>query len=270
MRGVCAIIGWPVRESLSPAMHNAAYRAAGLDWVYLQHAVPPTQPARALHWIRLTDAVGANVTTPHKRTVIPFLDGLAGDAATVDAVNTIARESDALIGHNTDGAGFVRFLTADAGFDPSGRTALLVGAGGAARGVALALARAGASVRVCARRRDQAEDLARDLAGVEAGRWEDPGAAELVVQATSARAGLPLDRLELGAGVLAVDLIYPLPPTPFLQAARAAGAAAYDGLGMLLHQAAFSFELWTGRPAPVEAMRAAAEAARAPQAPKPG
>lgn len=256
---VAGIIGYPVASSASPAMHNAAFARLGLDWIYLALAVPPGDGERAIRLLRALDAAGANVTMPHKRTVIEHLDALAPEAATVGAVNTIVREDDRLVGHNTDGAGFMKFL-AEIGAKPA--RALVLGGGGAARGVATALAQAGVEVRVCARDPRQAADIAALADGIEPGAWDEPGEADLVVQATPARVGLPVERLTFRPGVVAVDLIYPLPETPFVAVARGAGAAAYDGLGMLVHQAALSFELWTGAEAPVEDMRRAASSAR--------
>jgi len=166
---VAAVVGYPIRHSLSPTIHMAAFRARGLDWVFLQLAFPPETGERVVRALRLLDAAGASVTMPHKRSVIPYLDGLTEDARAVDAVNTVVRDGDAFLGDNTDGAGFVRFLRADAGCDPAGSTVLILGAGGAARGVAVALARAGAAVRVCARRSEQAAALTRLAAGITAG-----------------------------------------------------------------------------------------------------
>jgi len=257
---VTGIIGFPVAHSSSPAIHHAAFAALGLDWIYLTLAVPPGDGATAIKLLRLLDVAGANVTMPHKQTVIEHLDGLAPDARAVGAVNTIARERERFVGHNTDGPGFLRSL-AEQRVVPT--RAVVLGGGGAARGVAVALAGSGVEVRICARRREQAAEITALADGIYLGDWDDPGEADLFVQATSAREGLPLDRLALGPGVVAVDLIYPLPETAFLLAARRAGAEAQDGLGMLVHQAALSFELWTGLDAPIEEMRRAAELARA-------
>lgn len=262
-RKLACIIGWPVAQSLSPAIHNAAFAACGLDWTYVSIAVRPGSVEEGIGLLRTLGVEGANVTMPHKRDVIPFLDEIADTAAAVGAVNTIARDRNRLIGHNTDGDGFLRWLRCE-GFDPAGKRALILGAGGAARAVALALARAGAEVRVCARRTGQAAEVAALDAAIAAADWGEPGEADLVVQSTPARDGLPLERLSFGPAVIAVDLIYPPPPTRFVEAARAAAARAFDGLGMLVQQAALSFELWTGRAAPLDVMDVAARAALAP------
>jgi shikimate dehydrogenase len=256
---VAAVIGFPIRHSLSPAIHNAAFDELGLDWIYLQLAVPPDRPADGVRALRLLRASGANVTMPHKLGVVPSLDCLTAEAEALGAVNTIAREGARLIGHNTDGAGFLAAIREEAGFEPRGCRALIVGAGGAARAVAVALALGGATVTVEARRPRQAEAVAHLAPGIQMLPWGEPADADLVVQATSARQDLPLDALPFGPDVLAVDLIYSPPPTPFLDAAARAGARALGGLGMLVHQAALSFELWTGRRPSIEVMRRAAE-----------
>jgi shikimate dehydrogenase len=260
-RKLACIIGWPVAESLSPAIHNAAFDALGLDWTYVPLAVRPGAVDEGIALLRELDVQGANVTMPHKQSIVPYLERLEGDAATLQAVNTIVRDAGALVGHNTDGPGFLAAIDEEAAFDPSGRRALVLGAGGAARAVAVALASAGAPVAVTARRPEQAAELAGLAPGIETIPWGVAASADLVVNATPSRDGLPLETLGFGPGVLAVDLIYQPPSTGFVLAARAAGAAALDGLGMLIHQAALSFRLWTGLDAPLNVMRDAARSA---------
>jgi len=263
---VAGIIGWPVEQSLSPAIHNAAFEAAGLDWVYAAFPVRPGEAGRAVDAMRALGIRGLNVTMPHKRDVIAALDELSPEAARAGAVNTIVAEGERLVGETTDGPGFVRFLTADAGVEPAGVRALVFGAGGAARAIVLALCDMGGRVAVAARRRDQAEEIAAvakdakpvafDAMAVDA----ELGHAEIVVNATPVgHAGetLPFDPARLGPRHVVVDLIYHPESTPFVRTARERGARAFNGLGMLVHQAALSFELWTGLDAPIEAMRAA-------------
>jgi shikimate dehydrogenase len=257
-RKLACVIGWPVARSLSPAIHNAAFEALGLDWTYMPLAVRPGSIEQGVGLLRELGVEGANVTMPHKQAVVPFLERLQGDAERLHAVNTIVRDGATLVGHNTDGPGFLAAIAGQASFDPGGKTAIILGAGGAARAIALALAAAGASVVVSARRPEQAADVAGLAPGIETSRWGSAIAADLVVNATPSRDGLPIDALSFAPGVLAVDLIYLPPSTPFLLAARAAGAQALDGIGMLVHQAALSFLLWTGREAPIDVMRAAA------------
>lgn len=264
---VAGVIGSPVRHSRSPAIHNAAFAAAGLDWTYVAFEVAAGAAGRALDGMRSLGLAGLSVTMPHKDAVAAAVDELSDDAAALGAVNCVVPLDDGrLRGENTDGAGFVRSLL-DAGFDPAGRSCCVVGAGGAARAVVLALARAGvASVTVVNRTAAKAEAAAA-LAG-DIGRVATTvdAQADLVVNATSigmgASGGLPFDPAILGgAGQVVADLVYQPLETPLLAAARAAGGTAVDGLGMLVHQAAIAFELWTGEAAPVDAMRAAALAA---------
>lgn len=262
-RKLACIIGWPVSESLSPAIHNAAFEASGLNWTYLPLAVRPGAIAEGIQLLHELGVEGANVTMPHKQAVVPLLERLEGDAQTLEAVNTIVRDGDALIGHNTDGPGFLAAIAEEAAFGPSGKSALVLGAGGAARAVAVALARAGASVVVSARRPEQATELSHLASGIETAPWAVAATADLIVNATPSRDGLPLEELGFGPGTLAVDLVYLPPSTGFVLAARAAGATALNGLGMLVHQAALSFRLWTGAVAPLEVMRDAARAAAA-------
>lgn len=264
---VACVIGWPVSHSLSPVIQNAAFRAAALDWVYVALPVAPQAVEGAVAGIRALGIAGVNVTMPHKRAVMPHLDEVAGEAELAGAVNTIVRSGDRLIGANTDGAGFVRFLEREAAFAPQGRRVLILGAGGAARSLAASLGAVGAEVTIAARRSEETEALAA-LAGAAACGWGDrqkaAREADLVINATPVGADgvqSPLDAAFATPGHLVVDLVYAPPVTPLLAAARRGGARSYNGLGMLLHQAALAFELWTGVPAPIEAMSAAAVAA---------
>jgi shikimate dehydrogenase len=260
------VIGWPVTHSLSPTIHNSAFIALGMDWVYIPMPVPPDELPPALGGLRPLGFAGANVTMPHKTQAAELADSLSEDAARLKSVNTLAAGPDGLAGHNTDAPGFDRFLRRDAGFDPGGRSALLFGAGGAARACALALARGGlASLVVALRDPARAALLERTLDGLGTrvtviGVDAAPAAAsDLVINATPLGAHgelLPLPPLH--ADMLVVDLLYRPKVTPMQSAARTAGAAAFGGLGLLLHQAALSFELWTGQPPPLAVMSAAA------------
>ena len=268
------IIGWPVSHSLSPAVHNAAFAAMGLEWVYVPLPVEPAALAEALAGLAALGFAGANVTMPHKTKTAERMDILSEDAQRLHAVNTIVIQGGELHGHNTDGQGFDRFLREDAGFDPGGRSALIYGSGGAARAAALALARAGlASLSVAVRDPVRTAGLVAALEGLEtevrpitfeASPAERP---DLVINATPLGAsGESLPLPPLGPGQLVVDLMYHPSVTPMQVQAREAGAAAFGGLGMLLHQAALSFELWTGSPAPLDVMSAAALAELAERA----
>lgn len=263
---VVGVIGWPVEHSLSPVIHNTAFIALDMDWVYVPMAVPPGSVPAALEGLSALGMVGANVTMPHKTEVAELIEDLSEDARRLRAVNTVVLGPDGPAGHNTDAPGFDRFLRRDAGFDPEGRSALIFGAGGAARACALALARAGlARLTVALRDPDRAAQVRTTLDGlatqvdvVEFLRAASTE-ADLVVNATPL--GLHGEELPIpavGSQSLVVDLLYRPATTPMQVRAREAGAAAFGGLGLLLHQAALSFELWTGREPPLEAMSAAA------------
>ena len=263
---VVGVIGWPVEHSLSPVIHNTAFIALDMDWVYVPMAVPPGSVPAALEGLSALGMVGANVTMPHKTEVAELIEDLSEDARRLRAVNTVVLGPDGPAGHNTDAPGFDRFLRRDAGFDPEGRSALIFGAGGAARACALALARAGlARLTVALRDPDRAAQVRTTLDGlptqVEVVEFLRAASteADLVVNATPL--GLHGEELPIpavGPQSLVVDLLYRPATTPMQVRAREAGAAAFGGLGLLLHQAALSFELWTGREPPLEAMSAAA------------
>ena len=261
------VIGWPLEHTLSPLIQNIAIKRLDLDWIYLPFAVHPERLAEAVAGLRALGAVGANVTMPHKETVIEHLDDVSGDVRVVGAVNTIQRVGTKLIGHNTDVDGFTSFVTDDAGLDLNGTTCLVLGAGGAARAVVCALQNLGAArVSVAARRVDRAEELTR-LPGMGAAETVDwttaasaAGGFDVVVNATPVgMAGEQvLPEASFRPGQAVIDLIYDPPATPLVEAARAAGAAGWGGLGMLVHQAAASLRIWSGQDPPVEAMSMAA------------
>lgn len=265
---VAAVIGSPVRHSLSPALHNAAFAAAGVDWVYTAFEVAPGQAGAALAAMRALGLGGLSVTMPHKDDVAAAVDVLSPAAAALRTANTVVRGADGrLEGHSTDGEGFVASLR-EAGVDPSGAAVAVLGAGGAARAVVDALARAGAaSVAVVNRTPDKAA-VAAALAGAAGvvGAPEHITGADIVVNATSVGMGavdgaadaLPVDPTLLRAGQVVADLVYHPLDTALLVAARAAGATTVDGLGMLVHQAALQQQLWLGALPDVAVMRAAA------------
>lgn len=265
------IIGWPVSHSLSPTIHNAAFGALDMDWVYVPLPVPSGSVHVALTGFPALGLAGANVTMPHKTEIADILrPNLTDEAERLRAVNTIEVRGDVLIGHNTDAPGFDRFLRRDAGLDPLGVSVLLYGAGGAARACALALAQGGAS-RITVAVRDEARVRALQAAllgfstSVEVIALENAGGwrGDLVIDATPIGAdgvGVPPEPA-YGPGMTVVDLKYHPLLTPLQANARAAGAVTFGGLGLLLHQAALSFEIWSGRLAPIDVMSAAAVAA---------
>jgi shikimate dehydrogenase len=261
---LAGVIGDPVRHSRSPAIHNAAYNAAGLDWVFVALPVPAGHGADAVRAMPVLGIAGLSVTMPHKADAATACDVLSDDATALGVVNTVVRREDgSLRGDSTDGEGLARSLT-DAGLDVVGRRVLVLGAGGAARAAVLALGRAGAAVTVAARRREAAGSAAA-LAPSAAVADLDEGLGrgfDVVLNATPVgMAGEQLPVATPGAGQWAVDLIYHPEETPFLAAAAANGAAVVGGLGMLVHQAALGFEAMTGCAAPLEAMWAGARAA---------
>ncbi len=275
---ICGIYGCPVEHTFSPAIHNAAFDAAGLDYAYVPFRVEHRSLAAAIEALRALGMVGVNVTIPHKETVLPLLDELSDEAKLTGAVNTIVNRAGKLYGDNTDGKGYLRALR-EAGFDPAGKNVLFLGAGGAARAVAMQLALAGVKkINFANRTGRRAVELARAVAEaagirVETIPWPEQAGgklparvlaeSDLVVQATplgmspNTDEAVPLPFEAFRPGQTASDLIYNPVETLFLKKAGQAGAETVNGMGMLLHQGTLAFELWTGVAAPLEVMRAA-------------
>lgn len=273
---VLGVIGDPVRGSLSPVLHNAALSEMGLDWVYVAFPVAAVDGPRAVEAARVLGVVGLSVTMPHKRAVMAGLDRLTAVATRLGAVNTVFVRGRTMIGDSTDGLGFIDALRVEERWDPAGRRCVVLGTGGAARAVTLALAEAGAAEVVVVGRNLDAAAAAAALAGRRGrvGPVAESGAADLVVNATPVGMSRPLgtpqtgggalplalDADLLGSGQLVVDLIYAPPVTPLLAAAGRRGARAVNGFGMLLHQAGRQLAAWTGREPPLETMAAAGRA----------
>lgn len=278
------VIGHPVAHSLSPAMHNAAFAALGLDMAYVPLPVRPGDVGAAVRGLAALGFGGASVTIPHKGAVIPHLQVVDDDARLAEAVNTIVVRGEELHGHNTDIGGLRAAIEEVHDGSLEGEPALVFGAGGAGRAAALALARMGAAVTVVNRTAAAAERLAALLtaaaarpagsppAAAPAARWlplpeltgELVGRQRVVVNATSLGMGgaskVPAALADtVTAGQVVVDVVYTRGQTDFLARAQAQGAEVVDGLGMLVHQGGEAFELWTGRPAPLEVMRHAVE-----------
>jgi shikimate dehydrogenase len=250
MTSTVLLLGNPVSRSLSPVMQNAAFAALGVDCQYVLREVDAGGLAGAVAELRADERIiGANVTIPHKEAVITWLDDLDPQAARIGAVNTISREGSRLKGWNTDVAGFLRALAEKS---PTPHRVAIIGAGGASRAVAAAMQPTADQVWVIARNLDQARRLCRDLEIVRGGplemnqMQETVAAADLVVNAT------PAD----------------LPPAGWLRPDQRLfdlrSRRSVEGRAMLLHQGAASFEIWTGRPAPIEVMRAALDHASVP------
>jgi shikimate dehydrogenase len=273
------VLGWPVAHSRSPAMHNAALRAVGLDgWHYQLLPVPPELFDETVRALPTLGFVGANVTIPHKAAALALADEATPTARAIGAANTLTFASDgAITADNTDAPGLLAALG-----DERPRTAVVLGAGGSARAVVYALAQAGVAVKVWNRTLERAERLAADL-GAEV--VQDLPPADLLVQCTSiglADTSRPFKDLRFDADVLGryacvVDLVYRTGGTEFLREAQRRGARVIDGLEILVHQGALSFERWTGQAAPLEVMRHAARVPASddddptrPPAPAPG
>ena len=268
---VAAVIGSPVRHSLSPVIYNAGFAELGLDWTYLAFDVALGEAPAALAAMRTLRLGGLSVTMPHKADMAAAVDKLTPEARALGAVNCVVWDKGELVGHNTDGAGFVDSLPGS--ITIAGKSCFVAGAGGAARAVVHALAQAGAaSVAVYNRTTAKAESVVELASGVaHVGRASDARDADIVINATSVgMAGTPASAsIAVDAGLLrdsqiVVDLVYHPLQTPLLLAAANAGARAVNGVGMLVHQAARQFELWTGAAAPLDAMHAAAKAAIGP------
>jgi shikimate dehydrogenase len=264
---LAAVIGSPIRHSLSPAIYNAAFAEAGLDWVFLAFEVSADAVPGAFSGMQSLGIEGLSVTMPCKEAAAAAVDECTDVAARLGAVNSVRLDGGRLVGHNTDGAGFVDSLRLDAGVDPAGSRCVVLGAGGAARAVILALAEAGAREVVVVARNPERAERAAALAGPAGGVGpsESVASADLVVNATpigmAGDPGLPLDPALLRAGQVVADLVYHPLETPLLATARSQGATAHGGLGMLVHQAGHQFTGWTGVEAPLAAMQAAVRSA---------
>ena len=262
------LIGHPVAHSKSPEMINAAYQKQGLPYIYLAYDVAPEDLKQAVEGMRALGFRGWNVTVPHKVTVMDHLDEVEESARVIGAVNTVMVEEGRLIGINTDGAGYLRSLVTETGIDPAEQQVVLIGAGGAARAVGYALARAGVQrITVVNRTETRAQELAARLktwtetegVGLDQAGEKLQGAS-LLVQTTSVgmypdTEACPVDPTFLHEGLLVSDLIYHPRDTRLMREARTRGARVHGGLGMLLHQGALAYRRWTGQEAPTETMR---------------
>ncbi|MFQ5880283.1 MAG: shikimate dehydrogenase [Dehalococcoidia bacterium] len=279
------LIGKPVAHSVSPAFQQAALDYYGLDARYEAWETEPEGLAATVAALPGRGYLGANVTVPYKEAVIPLMDHLDDVAATVGAVNTVVNRDGQLWGYNTDGEGFLRALRQQAGYDVRGQRVLVLGAGGAARAVVMALLRArAAAVSVANRTWERAQRLVQDLrahagtAELQAVPYTPVALAEatagcgLLVNCTSIgmrhtpeEGAPPLSPELIPPGVLVFDVVANPLETRLLAEARRRGARTVNGLTMLVYQGAAAFELWTGLPAPVDVMLAAAQRAMDPE-----
>ena len=250
-----------MEHTLSPRMHNAAFRAVGLDMIYLPFEVKSGALKGAVEAIRELNLVGINLTQPHKTAALDYLDELSDEAGMVGAVNAVVNRNGTLVGYNTDGKGFVRSLSQDYNVNPHGKRIVLFGAGGAARALCWAVSREMPERLVIVNRTfTKAEEVARKVGG-HALRWDDPrleaevSEAHIVVNAAST--SLNLHHSWASGSLFIYDIAYAQKESPFVRTARERGAKFGSGLSMLLHQGAEAFELWTGRRAPLRIMRRA-------------
>lgn len=278
------IFGYPLAHTLSPAMQEAAFQASGIQAFYLALELNPRQFKQTLKHCRRCSLAGFNVTVPYKETVLRYVDRVSPQAKAIGAVNTVYRQAGRFCGTNTDVDGFRAALKLEGRFNPKGKTALVIGGGGAARAVVYALSQAGARQIVIANRTARkSERILRDFKRIfprviyhvielKAARVIVPE-ADLIVNATSLglkpgdpevlpRAGIPAAKA--GRRKLFLDLIYNPAVTPFLKAAKQRGHRTLNGTSMLVHQGARAWELWTGRRAPVQVMARALQQALHP------
>jgi len=269
---LCALIGDPVEHTMSPAMHNAAFKKLGLDYLYVAFRVKPEQLVGAVAGLRALNVRGFNVTIPHKVAVIPLLDKLDSLAEKIGAVNTVVNDGGLLKGYNTDGEGFLRSLT-EKGIEPQNKNIVILGAGGGSRAISYILAKEGACLTILNRRQelDWAENIARMIKNdldkdikVEELTPHNLSPvleeADILVNATSVGMSPNSDKSPVPAKLLkqklvVFDIVYNPMMTKLLGEAKAAGAKVISGVHMLAAQGALAFEKWTGQPAPVDLMR---------------
>jgi len=259
---ITGLFGYPVEHSLSPAMHNAAFEYLNLDYCYVAFSVRPDLLEDAIRAIKALNLKGVNVTVPHKERVIPFLDEVDGEASFIGAVNTILNTDGKLIGYNTDGRGFMESLK-EAGIQVEGKTALIIGAGGASRAVSYYLSERVERLYLWDIDKNKLEGLVRDLNSIRGNigikEINNLEGIDILINATPL--GLkdtdpcPVDTSLITAGMTVCDLIYK--DTPILKAASEMGCKTLNGLGMLLHQGILAFEIWTGIKPPIDVMRSA-------------
>jgi shikimate dehydrogenase len=267
------VFGSPVAENPTVVMFEAAFKKLGLHWKYLTIEVKREDLADAVRGLRAMNMRGINLTIPHKVAVLKYLDEIAPDAKLMGAVNTVRREGSKLIGENTDGKGFLRSLTQDAGVDPKGKRVVILGAGGAARAIGVELALAGVeSIVIVNRTERRGKELAALIgkntpAKASYASWDRPyepdGAVDILINATSIGLYPDVDAKPdvvyagIRKGMVVCDVIPNPPHTPFIGEAAKRGAKTLDGLGMLVYQGTIGFSMWTSQDAPVKAMKEA-------------
>ncbi len=269
---IFALIGDPVERSLSPAMHNAAFKELGLDCVYVALRVARDSLPEAIRCVKALGIGGLNVTTPHKVDIVRLLDELDESVSRVGAVNTVKNEDGKLIGFNTDGRGAIEALKEKVG-ELRGRKVVLLGAGGAARAIAFSLAETGVELTLANRTASKARKLAASIERKLGSKVNQVELKQEVLKGVLEQADILINATSVGMypdvdqtlvrgdimhpGLVVNDIIYEPLTTRLLCEAKEAGAQTINGLGMLTHQGAASLELWTGKRAPVDVMRAA-------------
>jgi len=272
---VCALIGDPVEHSLSPIIQNAAFRSLDLDYVYVVFNVKSGDLREAVYGVKALGICGLNVTMPHKTAIIPYLDELDETARKTGSVNTVLNNNGRLIGYTTDGVGALNALK-HAGVDPSGKRIVILGAGGASRSISFTLAEHASELVILNRTFSKAKalkDAIRKTLGERAKVRALPlsdenlsvelADADILINATSVgmkpnENETPVKQIYLRGDLVVFDLVYEPLETRLLREAKSIGAKVVDGLSMLVHQGAASFEIWTGVKAPVNVMMKAA------------
>jgi shikimate dehydrogenase len=273
------LLGNPLGHSFSPVMHNRAFELLGLNFFYMPIEVTPENLKDVACGISKMNFAGYNVTIPHKIRIMEHLDHIDELARSIGAVNTVTIKDGVTTGHNTDGEGFIRSLETETGTSVKGKTLLVLGTGGAARAVAMALAFKGAErIIICNRTEQKARDLSRDINEkvrpcsevIPMAPWEiknAAGQADVVINTTSVgmhpeEDRMPLDGEAIPEGIVVCDIIYNPDKTKLLRVAESKGCKIVSGLGMLVYQGAEAFRLWTGTEPPVDEMFAVVRASR--------
>jgi len=258
---ITGLFGYPVEHTLSPAMHNAAFKELGLNYCYVPFSVHPDYLEKAVQSIKALNLAGVNVTVPHKEKVLPYLDEINEEASFIGAVNTIVHSGGRLIGYNTDGRGFMQSL-ADNGISAEGKNILIIGAGGACRAISYYLSQKAKLLQLFDIDKEKVGKLVHDLQQIRnnVSSVENVSGVDrfhIIINATplGLKEGdpLPVDTSLLRKEQIVCDLIYK--KTPLLEQAEKRGCVNLNGLGMLLWQGVFAFELWTGKRPDVEIMR---------------
>ncbi len=273
------LIGFPVKHSVSPAIHNAAFKKLGLDWEYELFEVNPKDLKEALNGMRALHIAGFNITIPHKEAIVTLLDEVTKVARIIGAVNTVLNQEGKLVGYNTDGAGFIDSLKEDAKVNPKSKKVVILGAGGACRAISVMLAEAEAKkITITDIIAAKADDLANYVGSYFETKCVSVKPTSQALQKAIDKADIlvnstpigmhpkvdqsPLDKkIKLNPNLLVYDIVYNPQETTLLKQAKAAGCKTCSGLGMLVRQGALAFTIWTGQEAPVEVMFAAAKSA---------